>query len=64
VKKVNAACNDVKSKNREKYLWFLLATQVPTHGQWWSCASIQTLHMLQWNDLGGLSMLHVVHNAN
>ena len=51
-------------KNIEKYLWFLLPTQVPTQGQWWSWISIQELHWLQWKDLGGLRILQVLQNAN
>ena len=32
--KVKSAWVEVKMRNKEKYLWFLLPTQVPTQGQW------------------------------
>lgn len=39
-----SAWSPVQNKKEIKYLRFLYPIHVPTHGQWWSCTSIQTPH--------------------
>lgn len=58
--KVTRAWIPVQNRNKTKYLRFLLPMQVPIHGQWWSCTSIQNPQVEQWNDLGGLTIWQVV----
>ena len=35
--------------------------QFPTEKQWWSYLKTQLSHSLQWDDLKGLTILHVGH---